>query len=58
MASMSPLVEVRPAGESGNGCFVKKCVAGGGIQAGTTLLEGARPIVWVVNDGHESTACR
>lgn len=56
---LSSLVEVRSAGDAGNGCFARK---GGsdeqGIQAGTKLLEGALPIVWAVKDQHERTNCR
>lgn len=57
---LSALVEVRSAGDAGNGCFAAR--GGGsdeqGIPAGTTVLEGARPLVWAVNDKHETRNCR
>lgn len=60
MPSIS-LIEVRSAGDAGNGCFAaapcdeeEEVVK---IKAGTTVLE-ATPIVWAVNDEHEARNCR
>ncbi|CAN0073407.1 unnamed protein product [Scytosiphon promiscuus] len=61
---MSSLMEVRSAGEAGNGCFAAPPTAstsGRGaafIEAGATVLDNVRPLVWAVNDEHESRNCR
>lgn len=51
----SGLIEVRSTEGQGRGYFAK---AGVVIGAGTPVLEGCRPIVWAVNDEHESRNCR
>lgn len=53
--SVSEMIEVRTCGAQGRGYFAKSGVS---IQAGTTVLESSRPIVWAVNDEYESRNCR
>lgn len=51
--SLPEMIEVRTCGAQGRGYFAKVS-----IEAGTTVLESSRPIVWAVNDEHESRNCR
>ena len=53
--SAPEMIEVGTCGAQGRGYFAKSGVS---IQAGTTVLESSRPIVWAVNDGYESRNCR
>lgn len=53
--SLPEMIEVRTCGTQGRGYFAKSGVS---IKAGTTVLESSRPIVWAVNDEHESRNCR
>ena len=53
--SLPGMIEVRTCGVQGRGYFAKSGVS---IEAGTTVLESSRPIVWAVSDDYESRNCR